>query len=99
MTTCSRSGCTKQLRKDNAKGVCSSNCGSPDAPPAARAKGVGAAAPRRSMADSIDAPASLSNEETIKIFRDVTQAVGRDPDEMIAEFAQAWLNGLREKLQ
>lgn len=99
MTTCTRSGCTKKLRKDNEKGVCSSNCGSPDAPPFARAKGVGAAAPKREAAKEVAAIATSSNEETIQRFRSVTEAVGRDPDEMIAEFAQAWLNGLREKLQ
>jgi len=98
MTTCSRSGCTKKLRKDNAKGVCSSNCDSPEAPAAQRAKGIGAAAPKHEAAKEIYAPEKLSHAETIKIFRDVAEAVGRDPDEMIAEFAQAWLDGLREKL-
>lgn len=34
--TCTRTGCGKQLRKDNLKGVCSSNCLSPDAPAADR---------------------------------------------------------------
>ncbi len=98
MTTCTRSGCNKKLRKDNAKGLCSSNCESPDAPPFARAKGV-AAGPKREAAKEVTAPATLSHEATIQRFRSVTEAVGRDPDEMIAEFAQAWLDGLREKLQ
>lgn len=97
MTICSRSSCTKKLRSNNTTGRCATGCLSPDAPPAARAKGVGAAAPKREAAKEVTAVAS--HGETIELFRSVTQAVGRDPDEMIAEFAQAWLDGLREKLQ
>lgn len=96
MTTCTRSGCNKKLRKDNSKGECSINCESPDAPPFARAKGVEGRGlgnpPKKQIAQS-------SNDEIIQRFRAVTEAVGRDADEMIAEFAQAWLDGLREKLQ
>lgn len=40
VTHCKRTGCGKQLRKDNSKGVCSSGCNSYEAPPSHRAPGV-----------------------------------------------------------
>lgn len=93
MTVCSRTGCTKTLRSDNSVGKCSSNCESPEAPPSHRAKGVSAAsAPKR---ESVPEKASSSSSEVIERFRAVAEAVGRDPDEMIAEFAQSWLDGIR----
>lgn len=101
MTVCSRRDCNKKLRKDNSKGECSSNCESPDAPPAQRAKGVegrGLGNAPRPAEKEVTATAT-SHEATIQLFRTVTEAVGRDPDQMIAEYAQAWLDGLREKLQ
>lgn len=98
MTICSRSGCTKQLRKDNSKGLCSSSCLSPDAPPMVRAKG--GKAPVAPVDDS-----TLTHDEdgepgpALKKFREVAAVVGLDADKVLEEFAQSWLAGLREKLQ
>lgn len=102
-TTCTRTGCTKTLRKDNAKGVCSSNCGSPEAPPAQRAKGVKAPTALAKNAEIDDS--ELTHDEAdeapgtaLKKFREVAEVVGLDADKVLEEFAQSWLAGLREKL-
>lgn len=101
MAQCSRSSCTKQLRKDNAKGVCSSNCESPDAPNGVRAKGVdtdvrfsgSAAAPKVDLADKHNA------SEVMAKFRAVTDALGLDAEVILAEAAQGWLDAVRETIQ
>ncbi|MDP2270934.1 MAG: hypothetical protein Q8K32_09405 [Archangium sp.] len=94
MTVCTRRGCTKNLRKDNAKGVCSSNCLSPEAPLAVRAHDV--------EESTAAAPAQKDEGEpgsAMKKFREVAEVVGLDADKVLEEFAQSWLDGLREKLE
>lgn len=96
MTTCTRTGCNKKLRKDNSKGMCSSACESPDAPPAQRAKGVEGRGlgnpPAKQLVEPSESGAAL------KKFREVAETVGLDADKVLEEFAQSWLDGLREKL-
>lgn len=89
MTTCSRTGCPKKLRSNNTTGHCATNCESMDAPPSARAGNLKAAAKRVEATD----------DATMVRFRRVAEAVGKDPEEMIREFAQAWLDGLRSTLE
>lgn len=59
--TCSRPGCDKKLRSDNSTGLCSTNCRSPEAPPAMRAKEA-KAAPER-------APKAKADSEALERFR------------------------------
>lgn len=83
MKTCTRSDCGKTLRDSNTTGMCSSGCRSPEAPASLRAPGVeldGAPGKRRSASD------------TIKRFRIVAFALGKDPDAILEEAAQAWLD-------
>ncbi len=99
MTVCTRRGCTKNLRKDNAKGVCSSNCRSPDAPLAVQANDIEASA-RKPYSKEITEPADEGEPgSAMKKFREVTEVVGLDADKVLEEFAQSWLDGLREKLE
>jgi len=96
MTTCSRIGCTKKLRTDNTKGVCSKNCLSMEAPPAARAEGVSATSPVARV--KIIKGEEITTGSAMKRFREVAEVVGLDADQVLEEFAQSWLDGLREKL-
>lgn len=95
---CKRSGCTKTLRVDNAKGVCSSNCLSSDAPPAARAKGVAiAVTPKAPPAP--DEGAALTAGGPAARFRSVHDAMGMDPEKTLEEFYTSWLEGIRQALE
>jgi hypothetical protein len=97
---CSRSGCSKQLRVDNTKGVCSSNCESADAPLGAQAAGV-KRAPSTTSAKKVETSSILKELETqekneahavvLAKFRTVAEALGFDPDEELAKAAQGWL--------
>lgn len=91
MAICSRDGCTKTLRSDNSTGACSSSCQSPDAPASVRARvtnpGREVAAPKREPGAAVDRALVMAK------FRTVTEALGFDPDELLAEAAQAWLDG------
>ena len=89
MSVCSRTGCTKTLNKNNTTGMCGSGCESMDAPPAKRAGNLKAAAKRVEAVD----------DEVMVKFRKVAEMVGKDPDEMVREYAQAWLDGIRETLE
>ena len=86
MTTCSRSDCTKKLRSNNTTGHCATGCLSDEAPPSSRAK---ATAPKPEARGSLTAMERL---------RDVAQVLNLDPDAVLEEFAQAWLEELRGKL-
>lgn len=97
MTTCSRRGCTKNLRKDNAKGVCSSSCLSPDAPPGMQAQGVspGELAQRAAVAVEVQA----TEQGAAARFRAVHDAMGMDPEKTLEEFYSSWLEGIRQALE
>ena len=99
--TCSRPGCEKKLRSDNSSGKCASNCLSSEAPPAHRAKGAGSrvtivddATPPRAKA-----PKRTENGASLTRFRLVADALGKDADAILEEFAQAWLEALAQKLE
>jgi hypothetical protein len=98
-TTCSRPGCSKKLRSNNTTGRCATNCQSPEAPPSHRAAGVdgvdGARAPRKSTTRA--EPAREAGSALAK-FRLVVEALGRDPDAVLEEFAGGWLEALAQKL-
>lgn len=86
MTTCTRSGCGKTLRDTNTTGMCASNCRSPDAPLSLRAPGVGA--------DELDTGTTKRRgpSDTMRRFRVVATALHKDPDAILEEAAQAWLD-------
>jgi DNA-binding SARP family transcriptional activator len=96
---CSRSGCSKQLRAHNTKGVCSSGCESPDAPFAAQAAGVKRAPASTSAARAIaeaveeadDKQENIAHAAVLAKFRTVAEALGFDPDEVLAEAAEQWI--------
>lgn len=97
---CTRYGCSRQLRSHNTTGVCSSNCESADAPAAARAAGV-KRAPTSTSAKTVELPpssvAGKANASAImKRFEKVTETLGLDPEVILAEAAQGWMDGLRE---
>lgn len=93
-TTCSRPGCEKKLRSSNTKGVCATGCRSPEAPPATRAKGT------RSASSPRTTTAAQPRDESIALdrFRLVAEALGKSPDAILSEFAQAWLDELAAKV-
>ena len=94
---CSRSGCGKKLRSSNTKGTCGSGCLSPEAPAYQRAKSVEASSEPIKRVKR-QAPAE-SSSEGLERFRVVATALGKDPDELIAAFAESWLGALRERLE
>lgn len=77
---CKRPGCTKKLRSDNASGVCSSNCGSPEAAP--RLQGGGGEA-----------------KSVMKRFKSVATALGKDPNKILEEAAQGWLDAVLKAIE
>lgn len=91
---CTRTGCAKKLRASNTKDVCATGCHSPEAPPSVRAKGT---RPERSTA--IDAAPAAVETGAIERFRMVAEALGKDADAILAEFAQAWLSELAAKVE
>lgn len=86
MSVCSREGCDKKLNSNNTTGHCGSGCRSPTAPAYQRAK------------DVVGLVAQAADDDVMVRFRKVAEAVGKDPDEMVREYAQAWMDGLRETL-
>ena len=102
MTTCTRSGCSKKLRKDNSKGVCSSNCESPEAPGSARAKGVKASDVARMPYGTkveIQGDAGAAEPAAAARFRAVHDAMGMDPEKTLEEFYASWLEGIKQALE
>jgi hypothetical protein len=104
--TCTRTDCGKKLRNDNSSGKCSSSCRSPEAPPSLRAEGVQAAVKASPTAPALTPPRvwSAAPTDTVTLmplakFRMVAEAIGKDPAAILNEFAQAWLDGLAEKLE
>lgn len=85
MKTCTRSGCGKTLRDINTTGMCASGCRSPEAPLSLRAPGVG---------DELDVGTTKRRgaSDTMKRFRIVATALNKDPDAILEEAAQAWLD-------
>jgi hypothetical protein len=92
--TCSRPGCDKKLRSNNTTGKCDSNCRSSEAPPTHRAKARGSMS-RATVAKLADEKVGA----TLVRFRLVAEALGKDPDVVLEEFAQAWLEALAQKLE
>lgn len=101
MPQCSRNGCTKQLRKDNSKGVCSSNCESPEAPPNKQVAGVKRAPATTSERRAASAPAKEQGDHAAVFakFRTVADTLGLDSEAILAEAAQGWLDAVRETVQ
>lgn len=95
-TICSRPGCDKKLRSSNTKGVCATGCRSSEAPPAARATGTRSESSPRSIS-----PAKVTAEASsaLERFRVVAEALGKDADAILSEFAQAWLDELAAKVE
>lgn len=93
MAICSRSGCTKTLRSDNSSGACSSNCQSPDAPPSMRAR---VTTPVRETPPAKREVLEASLDDIMVRFRAVATGLGRNPDAILAQAAQGWLDSLSE---
>ena len=83
---CSRSGCTKKLRPTNTTGMCATGCLSPDAMPSQRQ--VGNRGPGRGEASSV-----------MKRFRVVATALGKDPNAILDEAAQGWLDAVMKAVE
>lgn len=97
---CSRTGCGKKLRSDNSTGECGSNCLSPEAPPAKRAKGVeGSTATPSSSRKPAAKRVPRKQDDALERFRTVMTALGKDPEAMLAEFADEALGALRSALE
>jgi hypothetical protein len=94
LKTCTRTGCGKRLRSDNTTGVCGSGCLSDEAPPAKRAKASKVAGPRKPKREA----SAAGDGEAVERFRTVATALGLDPEEILAEFAEAWIAELRGKV-
>jgi hypothetical protein len=92
--TCSRAGCDKTLRRTNTTGRCATGCRSSEAPAAAQAIGVRGGAARKAVA----APKESTEGVALERFRAVCAALSIDADQELEVFAQAWLDGLRQKL-
>ena len=86
MATCSRRGCDKKLRSNNTTGECGSGCLSPDAPLAKQAPGAG-------KRPTVSAEAK---NDSLENFKTVAKALGLDPERILGEFAQGWLDELRD---
>lgn len=101
MSTCSRTGCTKELRSNNKTGVCGSGCLSPEAPPAKRAAGVsGASSPKPKAAPKPrPSPPSPASDDVMTRFHTVTAALDMDGHAILREAAQAWLDQVRAVVQ
>lgn len=95
--TCSRPGCGKKLYRSNTSGDCSSGCLSPEAPPSLRARATSSSRPAAAKARPVAAKKS-DDGTALERFRVVCSALGRDPDAELEEFAEGWLDALREKL-
>lgn len=101
MTTCSRTGCTKKLRRNNTTGMCATGCHSAEAPAGRRAS-LGATATvvsREPYSMEITERPATAPSDALAKFRVVAEALGKKPDELLGEFAQAWLEELRAKLE
>lgn len=106
MSTCSRPGCTKSLKSNNVKGMCSSGCLSPDAPASVRAKSSPPTNPFSLEAGFTYTASSKSPAAELRAaagpvarFRMVAEALGLDPEAILNEFAQAWLDELKAKVE
>lgn len=88
---CRRNGCGKKLRSNNTTGVCATGCFSSEAPPSTRA-GAAVKSPRVSKAPKADAADVMAR------FRAVATGLGKSPDVILQDAAQAWLLALEELL-
>lgn len=95
--TCLRPGCGKTLRRDNAKGVCSTNCKSPDAPLGQQSREVNGG-----DSTSTSAPSSsprVSTDSALKRFKLVAAALGKNPEAILEEFAEEWLEQVLKAIE
>lgn len=81
---CSRAGCTKKLRSNNTTGMCSVNC------EAWKDEAPVKAAPRAS---------SRRASETMRSFKTVARALGKNPDAILEEAASTWLEAVRKAVE
>ena len=88
--TCTRPGCGKTLRSNNTKGVCGSGCLSPDAPASHRTTSAKRASPKVS--------ARVPDFGALDRFRTVAEALGKNPEAILSEFAEGWLQALRDQV-
>lgn len=95
---CARPGCDRKLYANNVKGVCANikKCGA--AKQAADALEIDAPVVRRREPPPAPKPASGATE-TLKRFRLLAEAIGFDPDLVLAEFASGWLERARQAVQ
>lgn len=85
--------CKKKLRTDNSRGACS-ECLAKGRP---IPNGEGEV---DELAGLKLAPAkSKTRSDTIKRFRIVAEAMGKDPDKMLEEYAEGWLELLKQKVE
>lgn len=79
--------CGKKLRSNNTRGVCSGGC-------KAVVSAIGAA-----PEESAEVYRSKRRKDLAGKFRAVTVALGYDPDELLEEYQQGWLDRIRERAQ
>lgn len=106
---CARPGCKKSLRSDNTKGVCSVRkaCGGVDADldeevtrAAAADKPYEVEVVRRTAPPPMKRKSSAAGASlTLERFRLLTEALGLDADELLAQFAEGWLDKAREAVR
>lgn len=96
--TCGRPGCGKKLNKNNKRGVCGTGCLSTSAPPSKQVKPGGPQSNvlRQLHAKTESKPNGISPKKILENFRAVATALGKDPDVLLADAAQGWLDGVRE---
>ena len=81
--------CGKKLRSDNTRGACS-DC-------LARGKGSATAVDQTGEPKKKNGPKKAS--ETMRNFRTVAAALGKDPDAILEEAAHAWLELVRKAVE
>jgi hypothetical protein len=95
--TCSRPGCGKTLRANNSTGACATGCRSPDARPSQR---EGWGKPGWKDEDAPKAPRAVKPAgDALARFRIVAEALGKDADQLLEDFAAAWLAELRGRVE
>jgi len=84
--TCGRPGCDKKLRRNNTTGMCGSGCRSSEAPKSHRVASSPSTKPVRAAG-------------ALQKLRTVAEALGKDPDAILEEFASEWLAHLAATLE
>ncbi len=81
---CKRPGCDKKLRSTNTTGVCATGCRSTEASPSERVVGT------RSVG---------AKDDVLRRFRLVARALGKDPEAILVEAAQTWLDTVAKAVE